>query len=94
MTPTYNEAQDRPHRAHHGRVRRTAIAAAKIAGVIFGLAALVHVSWNMFAPDMFGLVAIRMKQALGLVVFTSVIAFVLGGVFRIGASRKHDVRGE
>ncbi len=94
MTPTYNETQDRPHRAHHSRVRRTAIAAAKIAGVIFGLAALVHVSWNMFAPDMFELEAIRMKQALGLVVFTGVLSAVLAGIFRFGASRKHDVSGE
>ena len=91
MTPTYNEAQAGTHRAPHGRVRRTVIAAAKIAGVIFGLAALVHISWNMFAPDMLGLEAIRMKQALGLVVFTSVIALVLGGGFRFGAGRKHHV---
>ena len=34
-------------------------------------------SWNMFAPDMFGLEPIRMKQALGLVVFAGVFTSLL-----------------
>ena len=53
---------------------------AKILGGVMLLAMLVHVSWNMFAPDMFGLEAIRMKQALGLVVFVGVFAVL----FRVG----------
>ncbi|MCZ6860328.1 MAG: hypothetical protein O7I42_08640 [Alphaproteobacteria bacterium] len=54
----------------------------------------MHVSWNMFAPEMFGLEAIRMKQALGLVVFTGVLAAVLAGIFRFGARWKHNVTGD
>ncbi|MFQ5955321.1 MAG: hypothetical protein ACE5JZ_09690 [Kiloniellales bacterium] len=69
----------------HRLLRRYAIAAAKIVGVILLLATLVLVSWNMFAPDMFGLEAIRMKHALGLVVFAGTFALV----FRLAASWKH-----
>ncbi len=70
-TQTHGEAnQNRPIRHH-------AVKAAKFAGMILVLAVLVHVSWNMFAPDMLGLEAIRMKQALGLVVFVGVFAFLL-----------------
>ena len=71
-------ADDRPFRRH-------VIAAAKLLGASVLLAALVHVSWNMFAPDMFGLDAIRFKQALGLVVFAGVFAFL----FRIGGRIGH-----
>ena len=45
---------------------------------ILALAVLVHVSWNMFNPDMFGFEAIRMKQALGLILFLGAAAYVLG----------------
>ncbi len=52
--------------------RHYAIAVAKILGAVLLMALFVHVSWNMFAPDMFGVEAIKMKQALGLVLFASV----------------------
>lgn len=61
-----------------------AISTAKFVGWAFLFAATVHVSWNMFAPDMFGLEPIRMKQALGLVGFAATYAFL----FQIGGRRK------
>ncbi|MBT3767741.1 MAG: hypothetical protein HN578_11440 [Rhodospirillales bacterium] len=54
-----------------------AIVTAKVVGWSFLLAALVHISWNMFAPDMFGLEPIRMKQALGLVLFAATFSFLI-----------------
>lgn len=73
------------HHAETGnrRLRHYAHATAKILGGVTLLAILVHVSWNMFAPDMFGLAAIRMKQAFGLVVFAGVFA----AIFRLGLGR-------
>ncbi len=59
--------------------KRHGVRALKALAAVVALAVLVHVSWNMFAPDMFGLEAIRMKQALGLVIFLGVASFVLGG---------------
>ncbi len=59
-------------------IKHYVVPTAKALAAVFALAVLVHVSWNMFAPDMFGLEAIRMKQALGLVMFLGVVAFVTG----------------
>jgi hypothetical protein len=52
-------------------------AAGKIVLAVILLGLLTHMSWNMFAPDMFGLEPIRMKQALGLVVFAGVFASLI-----------------
>ncbi|MEE9209896.1 MAG: hypothetical protein V3U23_05535 [Kiloniellales bacterium] len=52
-------------------------AAGKILLAVILLGFLTHMSWNMFGPDMFGLEPIRMKQALGLVVFAGVFASLL-----------------
>ena len=52
-------------------------AAGKIVLAVLLLGFLTHMSWNMFAPDMFGLEPIRIKQALGLVVFFGVFASLL-----------------
>lgn len=41
------------------------------------LSLVTHVSWNMFAPDLFDLPRIAMKEALGLVLMAGVVAFVL-----------------
>jgi hypothetical protein len=60
-----------------GRFRPRAIATAKLLAAAFGLAVLTHVSWNMFAPDLFGLPELRMKQALGLVGFGGAIAVLM-----------------
>ena len=64
------------------QIKRYAVSAAKALGVIMLLAVLVHISWNMFAPNMFGFEPIKMKQALGLVVFSSVLAFIFSHRFR------------
>jgi hypothetical protein len=58
-------------------VRRNAIALGKLVAAAAGLAVLTHVSWNMFAPDLFGLPELRIKQALGLVGFGFVLAVLL-----------------
>jgi hypothetical protein len=57
--------------------RDTAVFAGKWLAIVFALAAAAQISWNMFAPEMFGADPIRMKQALGLVVFAGVAALVL-----------------
>jgi hypothetical protein len=82
-----NERQN-PLHVQGSRFRHYALQGAKIIGIMVGLAFLVLASWNMFAPDMFGLEAIRMKQALGLVIFASVFA----GLLRFGhRSESHRV---
>ena len=63
-----------------GRFKHFALEGAKITGAVIALSVLVLWSWNMFAPDMLGLDAIRMKQALGLVIFAGVFA----ALFRAG----------
>ena len=73
MTNTENHDVD----TQNGPFRRYAITTAKILAAVLLLGVFVHVSWNMFAPDMFGFEAIRMKQALGLVVFAGTFSFLL-----------------
>lgn len=68
MTKSENNNSD----TRNGSFRHYAITTAKILGTVLLMAFFVHFSWNMFAPDMFGVEAIRMKQALGLVLFASV----------------------
>lgn len=58
----------------HGRPTITAV---KVVLVFVALVLLTHVSWNLFAPDLFGLPEIRMKQALGLVTFAAIINLLL-----------------
>jgi len=62
--------------------RPTAIAAAGILAATAGLAILAQVSWNMFAPDLFGLPEMRLKQSLGLVGFGYVAAMLLRHALR------------
>lgn len=64
------------------RIAHYALTAAKIAGIVMTLAIVTHISWNMFAPDLFGLPDLRMKQALGLVVFAGLAGFLLKGGIR------------
>ena len=82
MTNTENHDLDTPN----GPFRRYAVNTAKILAAVMLLAVFVHVSWNMFAPDMFGLETIRMKQALGLVVFAGTFAVL----FRFGHYGKYS----
>jgi hypothetical protein len=48
-----------------------------------------HVSWNLFAPELFGLPSIQVKQALGLVG----LAFVMASLVRVarGGMRRPEV---
>lgn len=63
----------------------------KTMALVLLLAAFVHVSWNMFAPDVFGLDAIRMKQALGLVLFAGVFAVIFRfGTHKFTPDRNHS----
>jgi hypothetical protein len=57
--------------------RDTAVFFGKWLAILFGLAAAAQISWNMFAPDMFGADPIRMKQALGLIVFAGIASLIL-----------------
>ena len=54
--------------------RSFGLAAAKALGALVVLALATHVSWNMAAPDLFGLPEMRLKQALGLVGIGLVVA--------------------
>ena len=65
------------HGSGGGRFRHYALTALGWIAIVFALGVLAHVSWNMFAPDLFGLPEIRMKQALGLVVFAGLVGFLL-----------------
>ncbi|MEL0107741.1 MAG: hypothetical protein VW802_12435 [Rhodospirillaceae bacterium] len=58
------------------KLKQYALISAKVAGAVFLLALLVHMSWNMFAPDLFGLAKIKMKQALGIVIFAGLLSFI------------------
>jgi len=51
-------------------------------------------SWNNFAPDIFQLPEMKFKQALGLVLFTSCIAFILRIGGRHSNSHKHWIEHE
>ncbi len=86
MTNTDNHDVD----TKSGPFRRYAITTAKILAAVLLLAVFVHVSWNMFAPDMFGFEAIRMKQALGLIVFAGTFAVL----FRFGHYGKHSATSQ
>ena len=57
--------------------RRALISAAKLAAFFAAFALLTHISWNLFAPDLFGLPQIQMKQALGLVTFAGILNALL-----------------
>ena len=67
------------------RFRPHAIATARLLAAVLGLAVLTHVSWNMFAPDLFGLPELRMKQALGLVGFGGAVAVLMRHALQRGA---------
>ena len=72
--------------------RHYGVAIGKVLLTAAGLAALTHISWNMFAPDVFGLPEMRLKQALGLVSFGYVLAiFVRFSVARRGS--ESDIHG-
>lgn len=76
---TYAESipPQRPYkRRMHGLVRAVAGAA--------GLVLLTHLSWNLFAPGLFGLPELQLQQALGLVGLGSVAAVLLRHAARGG----------
>ncbi len=74
MSENHVDTADTRHTRFRGHA--VATATAKALGLVVLLAFLVLVSWNMFAPDMFGMETIRMKQALGIVVFSAVFVFL------------------
>ncbi len=80
MIASHSRHNDGPARPFAVTAKSIGKAAGKIVLAVILLALLTHMSWNMFAPDMFGLEPIRMKQALGLVVFAGVFA----SLFRFG----------
>lgn len=70
MTIKHEKAGGRPF-------RRYTMATLKVIAVVVALSLLTHFSWNLFAPDLFELPPLRMKQALGLVLFGGVLTFML-----------------
>jgi len=79
MSDSHIEAAE----SRHARLRGPAVAAAKALGLVVALAFLVLVSWNMFAPDVFGLEPIRLKQAVGIVVFFGVFVLLFRMPIRV-----------
>jgi hypothetical protein len=77
MITSHSRHNEDPARPFAGTAKSIGKAAGKIVLAVIVLGLLTHMSWNMFAPDMFGLEPIRMKQALGLVVFAGVFASLL-----------------
>jgi hypothetical protein len=76
MTARHENPGGRPFRSY-------ALATIKVISVVVVLAVLTHLSWNLFAPDLFGLPEVRMKQALGLCIFGGILTFML----------RHGVKG-
>ena len=60
--------------------------AGKAAAALFVVAALIQISWNMFAPKLFAAEALHMHEALGLALFATIVA--LGLRFAIGRVRR------
>ncbi len=77
MTPSRSHEKDATGRPFHGKLKGFGKRAGKILLAVAVLSLFAQMSWNMFAPDMLGLEPIRMKQALGLVIFAGVFASLL-----------------
>jgi len=60
-----------------GRIHTWSVLAAKGVGWLILATVLVLYSWNLFVPDVFGADPIRLGNAFGLVVLTSVVAALL-----------------
>jgi hypothetical protein len=45
---------------------------------VFGAAVILHFSWNMVAPDLFGAAEMSFKNAFGLVIFLVTAAALVG----------------
>lgn len=60
-----------------GRIRPHAMALGRTLAAAAGLAVLTQITWNIFAPDLFGLPELRMKQALGMVGFGIAMTLLL-----------------
>jgi len=71
MTPTPERTPE------HKRLHNWLVLAAKGTGWLLLATVLVLYSWNLFAPEMFGADPIRLRNALGLVVFGGVLAALL-----------------
>jgi len=65
------------HTPDRRRMHTWLVFAAKGIGWLILAAVLVLISWNLFAPEVFGADPIRFRNALGFVVFTGVLAAVL-----------------
>ncbi len=90
MIASHSRRGQDPTRPFAATTKSIGKAAGKILLAVILLGFLTHMSWNMFAPDMFGLEPIRMKQALGLVVFAGVFASLL----RFGARHAQLIASE
>jgi hypothetical protein len=82
-----------PHAAVSERPIQNFVASVFKALLAFSLLAiLIHISWNMFAPDLLGLPETRMKGAMGLVLFAATLSWAFGrgfGRFRHDDTSKH-----
>ncbi len=48
-----------------------------LAVALFAVPAIIYVSWNMFAPDVFGLPQMSFKHAFGLFLFVSAMSLLV-----------------
>jgi hypothetical protein len=55
--------------------------------LVFVTAFVVHFSWNMVIPDLFGAKALGYKDAMGLVALVATLSWLVA--FSFGASRRH-----
>lgn len=69
---TTNERIDRAVRPF----RHYTILACKLAGILAALSLATLVSWNLFVPELFDMPSIRMREAVGIVVFAVVLATI------------------
>lgn len=62
---------------HNRQFRDLAVKAIKALAAVAVTALFANMSWNMFAPELFGLPEMRAKHALGLVVFAGIAGVLL-----------------
>ncbi len=60
-----------------GKWRDRAHSALKVVGAVLLAALVLQISWNMFAPEIFGLPEMRSKHALGLMAALTATAMLL-----------------
>ena len=67
-----------------------------LSGAVVAVAAVlavgffVHFSWNMFAPDVFGLPRLEFRNALGMTILAAALSFIVRPRRRHALQRSHS----